>query len=171
VTDAPTGPVLARARLRRDVPAQSLARLLVPREPGARFGAAHHLVWALFADDCDRRRDFLWREIRPGEFLILAARPPADPHGFFDLESKPFAPALHSGQPVRFDLRANPVVSIVAKQGERGKRHDVVMHAISKEALAERATARERAIREAGGAWLAHKGAAAGFRAISDQIA
>ena len=82
-------PVLARARLRRDQPAEALARILVPEEPGARLGAAHSLVWALFADSPDRRRDFLWREMRPGEFLILAARPPSDPHGLFDLEYKP----------------------------------------------------------------------------------
>src|SRR5436305_12422909 len=83
-------PVLARARLRRDRPADALARILVPEELGARLGAAHSLVWALFADCSDRRRDFLWREMRPGEFLILANRPPVDPHNLFELEYKPF---------------------------------------------------------------------------------
>lgn len=163
-------PLLVRARLRRDVPAQSLARILVPAAPGARFGAAHSLVWALFADDRDRRRDFLWREMRPGEFLILAARPPADPQRLFALEYKPFDPALRSGQLLRFDLRANPVVSITERPGERGKRHDVVMHALSKLAKAERSTARESKIREAGTAWLARKGTAAGFSIDPDQL-
>jgi CRISPR system Cascade subunit CasE len=162
--------VLARVRLRRNVPAQALAKLLVPQSPGARFGAGHHLVWTLFADGRDRRRDFLWREMRPGEFLILTARPPSDPHGLFDLESKPFAPALRPGQHLQFDLRANPVVSIPAAPGTRGKRHDVVMHALSKLALAERAAAREGAIREAGSAWLARKGAAAGFRIQPEKL-
>jgi CRISPR system Cascade subunit CasE len=109
-------PVLARARLRRDQPVEALARILVPEEPGARLGAAHSLVWALFADAPDRRRDFLWREMRPGEFLILAARPPTDAHNMFDLEFKSFAPVLRSGQCLGFDLptllstsRKNPV--------------------------------------------------------------
>jgi CRISPR system Cascade subunit CasE len=163
-------PVLVRARLRRDVPAQALARILVPAEPGARFGAAHSLVWALFADDRDRRRDFLWREMRPGEFLILAARPPLDPHGLFALEYKPFAPVLHSGQRLRFNLCANPVVSISKKAGERGKRHDVVMHALLKLAKSERAVERGGKIREAGTAWLSRKGAAAGFSIDPDQL-
>jgi CRISPR system Cascade subunit CasE len=163
MTDTSARPVLACARLRRNVPAQALARLLAPREPGGRCRAAHHLVWALFADDRDRRRDFLWRETRPGEFLILATRPPTDPHGLFDLDHKPFAPALHSGQPLRFDLRANPVISIADGHRERGKRHDVVMHALSQIAPPERSAARERVIRESGAAWLARKGAAAGF--------
>jgi CRISPR system Cascade subunit CasE len=163
-------PVLARARLRRDQPVEALARLLVPEEPGARIGAAHSLVWALFADGPDRRRDFLWREIRPGEFLILAARPPTDAHNMFDLEFKSFAPVLRPGQCLGFDLRANPVISVAESPGQRGKRHDVVMHALSKVARDERAAFREAAIRDAGTAWLARKGTAAGFSVDPSQL-
>ena len=157
-------PVLARARLRRDQPAEALARILVPEDPGTRLGAAHSLVWALFADGADRRRDFLWREMRPGEFLILAVRPPTDAHNVFDLEFKPFSPVLRPGQCLGFDLRANPVISVPEKPGQRGKRHDVVMNVLSKLARGERAAAREAAIRDAGTAWLVRKGTAAGFR-------
>ena len=159
----PAPPVLARARLRRGPPARSLARLLVPQEAGTRSGAAHHLVWSLFADAPDRRRDFLWREMRPGEFMILAKRPPVDPHGLFHLEYKPFDPVLRSGRRLRFDLRANPVVSVPTQPGERGKRHDIVMHEIFRLASGERAAVREQAIRDAGSAWLARKAATAGF--------
>jgi CRISPR system Cascade subunit CasE len=166
-----TGPVLARARLRRDVPAQALARLLVPEQAGAQLGAAHSVVWALFADGPDRRRDFLWRQVRPGEFLILAARPPADPHGLFTLEYKPFAPALHPGQHLGFDLRANPVVGISTGSGQRGKRHDVVMNALSKLRHDERGSARDRATREAGLVWLERRGTSAAFTVDPDQLA
>jgi CRISPR system Cascade subunit CasE len=158
-----SAPVFVRARLRRDRPADALARILVPNEPGARLGAAHSLVWALFADGPDRRRDFLWRETRPGEFLILGNRAPVDPHNLFDLEYKPFAPALSSGQCLGFELRANPIVSIPGPRGHRGMRTDVVMHALHDVAQAERTVARERAIREAGASWLAHKGSTSGF--------
>jgi CRISPR system Cascade subunit CasE len=170
VTKVDAGPVLARAKLRRDISAQALARLLVPQEPGARLGAGHHLIWALFADDAQRHRDFLWREMRPGEFLILAARPPSDPHELFDLEHKPFAPVLRAGQNLQFYLRANPVVSIPAKAGHRGKRHDVVMHALSKLVPTERSAARERAIREAGASWLVRKGGTGGFSIDADKL-
>jgi len=156
-------PILARARLRRDRPAVALARILVPEEPGARVGASHSLVWALFADGPDRRRDFLWREIRPGEFLILANRPPVDPHNLFDLEYKPFDPKLTAGQRLGFDLRANPVVSVPAPHGRRGRRADVVMHAVHDVAQRERAAARERAIHDAGASWIARKGSTSGF--------
>ena len=64
---------------------------------------------------------------------------------------------------LQFDLRANPVANIATKPGQRGKRHDIVMHALSKLAPVERATARERAISEVGADWLARKGETAGF--------
>jgi CRISPR system Cascade subunit CasE len=123
----------------------------------------------LFADEQGRRRDFLWREMRPGEFLILATRPPLDPHNLFDLEYKPFAPVLYSGQRVGFDLRANPVISLPGPPGQRGRRTDVVMHAIHDVAQDERAAAREGAIREAGASWLVRKGSTSGFSIEPDR--
>jgi CRISPR system Cascade subunit CasE len=170
VSDAVSPPVLARARLRRDRGAAALARVLVPEDPGNRLGAAHSLVWALFADEPGRRRDFLWREMRPGEFLILAARMPADPHGLFDLECKPFAPALRAGQRLRFDLRANPVTSVRERPGQRGKRADVVMHALFNIVRGERAIAREAAVRDGGLSWLARKGELAGFAVDAERL-
>lgn len=155
---------LSRAQLRRDAPVAALAGLLVPTEGGARAGAAHRLVWALFADGPERRRDFLWREEGPGRFLILSARPPANPHGLFDLDGpKPFEPALAPGDRLGFLLRANPVVSRGAERGVRGKRHDVVMDALHAVPSGERAGLRQAAIVEAGRAWLARQGAVHGF--------
>ena len=95
---------------------------------------------------------------------------PADPHNLFDLECKPFAPVLRSGQHLRFDLRGNPVIAVPQGPGRRGKRSDVVMHAIHNIAKAERAEAREAAVRDAGASWLARKGEAAGFAIDSDRL-
>jgi CRISPR system Cascade subunit CasE len=162
VSEEKSGPFLVRARLRRDRP-QALARVLVPQGDGARLGAAHALVWALFADTPDRRRDFLWREMRPGEFLILAARAPTDRHDLFLLEHKPFAPALREGQRLRFDLRVNPVVSVPGERGIRGKRRDVVTNALSHLDPSERAAARETTIREVAAGWITKQAAGAGF--------
>ena len=162
--------LLVRARLRRDVPAASLARLLVPEDPGAQIGAAHRLVWALFADQPDRRRDFLWRKTGAGDFLILASRPPSDPHNLFALEWKSFAPALRPGQRVGFDLRANPVTSVPLGPHERGKRADVVMHALHTVPSRERAAQRTAVIGKAGAAWLGRQGARAGFTAEPDAL-
>jgi len=163
---------LVRAELRRDVPAVALAELLVPREGGAQVEAAHRLVWSLFADRTDRRRDFLWRQTGPGGFIVLSARPPSDQHNLFALDYKPFAPQLRAGQRLQFSLRANPVVaSAPGKAGQRGKRHDVVMHTLNSVPREQRAAEREALIRQAGGKWLARQGALYGFEVDLDRLA
>jgi CRISPR system Cascade subunit CasE len=154
---------LSRARLNRDAPAQALARLLVPDDAAARAAAAHHLVWSLFADVPDRRRDFLWREEAPGRFMTLSSRQPADPHGLFVIESKPFAPTLEAGDRLGFSLRANPVISRQTAPGKRGIRHDVVMDALHRLPRDDRADERPNAIATAGVAWLGRQGDAHGF--------
>jgi len=155
--------ILARARLRRDAPLAALAGVLVPDSAGARAGMAHRLVWALFADGPERRRDFLWREEAPGRLLTLSARPPHDPHGLFELDWKPFAPVLAPGDRLGFALRANPVVARPQAPGHRGKRHDVVMDALRAAPRETRAEARRAAVLSAGHAWLVRQGEAHGF--------
>jgi CRISPR system Cascade subunit CasE len=159
---------LSRARLRRDAPVTALAELLIPTNPADRAGASHKLVWALFADNGDRRRDFLWREEKPGQFMTLSNRPPNDPHRLFDLDFKPFAPLLSAGEHLGFTLRANPVVARPEARGERGKRHDVVMNALRTVPKSDRAASRPEAMLTAGRAWLARQGEAHGFAPVGD---
>ncbi|MSP03371.1 MAG: type I-E CRISPR-associated protein Cas6/Cse3/CasE [Acetobacteraceae bacterium] len=154
---------LSRARLKRDAPVAALARLLVP-DGTARTGAAHHLVWAMFADGPERQRDFLWREEGPGRFMALSRRPPVNIEGLFELDFQPFAPVLALGDRLSFTLRANPVVARATAPGQRGKRHDVVMDALKTIAPGQRAEARPDAVITAGRAWLARQGAAHGFK-------
>jgi len=151
---------LSRVRLRRDASAAALAPLLMPSGP-AKPGAGHHLVWALFADGADRRRDFLWRGEGPGRFMTLSSRPPAAME-LFDIDTKDYAPALSAGDRLSFVLRANAVISRSAGPGQRGKRHDVVMDALSEPGL-DRAAARPEKVIEAGRAWLIQQGATHGF--------
>ena len=156
-----TGLVLSRIRLRRDASARALAPLLLP-EGQARIAAAHRLVWALFADGEDRRRDFLWREEAPGRFLALSARPPAA-MDLFDVDSTAFEPALSVGDRLGFALRANAVIARSGGPGQRGRRHDVVMDALRSVPLDARAAARLDAVVAAGRAWIARQGASHGF--------
>ena len=155
---------LSRARLRRDASLASLAQLLVPDAVSARPAAAHHLVWSLFADGPERRRDFLWREEAPGQFMTLSRRPPVNIGGLFDLDSQPFAPLLAPGDRLGFTLRANPVVARATTPGQRGKRHDVVMDMLRSVTPGQRAEARPDAVVTAGRAWLVRQGAAHGFQ-------
>ncbi|MCB2055894.1 MAG: type I-E CRISPR-associated protein Cas6/Cse3/CasE [Geminicoccaceae bacterium] len=168
-----TAAFLSRVGLRADVPAAALAPILLPGEPGARTGSAHRLVWSLFAGEDERR--FLWREqgaggLVPGRtrFLVLSAVRPADPHGLFDLESKPFAPELAQGDLLGFSLRANPVVAR-SREGRRNSAHcDVVMDALKDVAAGGRAEARRAVIGSAGRSWLEKQGERHGF-ALDDR--
>lgn len=155
---------LSQASLRRDSRAvAALARLLVPEGEAARTAASHHLVWSLFGDTAERARDFLWRQEKPGHFLILSARRPDETSGLFAVQSKEFAPALTAGDRLAFSLRANPVVSRGAPGSGRGKRHDVVMDALRHLPQGERASQRLRVVAEAGQAWLMAQAAKHGF--------
>lgn len=175
----PTQLYLSRVRLRarRGEALAAVAPLLIPDNLQDRAGRAHRVMWLLFGDDPEAERDFLWRDEGNGRYMLLSRRPPADPQGLFDLESKPFEPHLDSGDRLRFALRANPVRAVkTARKGkaDRGKRVDVVMHALhgiertNWQARTGRAFERDRIVAEAGRAWLESQGSRYGFRLIED---
>ena len=130
------------------------------------------LVWSLFADGPDRRRDFLWRRMDDGAFLVLSARRPEDRHGLFEIdEPKAFAPALASGNRLRFSLRANPTVRKSREPGQRhAPRHDVVMDALHPLSDGLRAERRMSAAREKGFDWLTRQGCKAGFEIRENEL-
>ncbi len=163
---------LSRVRLRsgRGEVLSAIAPLLLPDDETRRAGHAHRLVWLLFQDVPDAARDFLWRDEGDGRYLVLSRRPPADPKGLFDLDTKPFAPELAPGDELRFVLRANPTVARKGAndapssgQRQRGKRVDIVMDQLHKIPAAKRAAARDTIAADAGCAWLAEQGRRAGF--------
>ncbi|HIJ95861.1 MAG TPA: type I-E CRISPR-associated protein Cas6/Cse3/CasE [Desulfuromonadales bacterium] len=122
----------------------------------------HKMVWDLFSDDPDRKRDFLYRfESVNGlpTYYTVSGREPVDVKGFWDISSKPYEPKLAQGDRLAFKLRANPIQSskqerstdeleawqksrterglVPSKSMERGWtqkviRHDVVMEAKTK---------------------------------------
>ncbi len=129
------------------------------------------LVWSLFADRRDRRRDFLWRRMDDGAFLVLSSRPPEDRHGLFEIdEPKAFAPVLEPGDRLRFVLRANPTVRKFRESGRRWARHDVVMDALHPLPSGARAERRLAVIQEEGFSWIARQGGAAGFAIHKDAL-
>ena len=166
---------LSRAVLRKDAGLEAIAALLKPKDTNAATRSGHHLVWSLFPGDPDAGRDFLWHREAADRYLVLSARPPAKAHALFDVETKPFAPALTTGMKLSFMLRANPTVTLRDEAGAR--RHaDVVMHAITRgrreDPKAITRDLRERALQPDGaaGAWLAAQGERAGFRPNPDHL-
>jgi CRISPR system Cascade subunit CasE len=164
-----TGLHLSRLALRRDAAVAALAPLLLPDDADARVGGAHHLLWTLFADGPDRRRDFLWRDdAGPGGrgrvFHVLSRRPPVDRLGLFDLDISEFAPALAPGDRLQFRLRANATVAVATdERPARGRRVDVVAHALARLTPEERRASRHDVMQAAGRDWLAAQGRRAGF--------
>lgn len=73
---------------------------------------SHRLVWALFGDDPNAQRSFVYRydqkRGRP-ELMIVSAREPVDNHNLFHIETKPYAPDLRAGDSLTFMARINPV--------------------------------------------------------------
>lgn len=154
---------LSRIALRQDASLSALAPLLMPVGSGAQAGAAHRLIWAAFADDPDRKRDFLWRQDEKRRWLVLSRRLPEDPHQFFHIDSKDFVPSLEKEHCLTFALRANAVVTRKDEQG-RPKRSDIVMDRLRAFPKKARAAERGRLAVEAGRDWLAAQGGKSGFR-------
>lgn len=167
---------LSRARLRaeRGEALSAIAPLLIPGDKRHQAGHAHRVLWLLFQDIPDAKRDFLWRDEGNGKYMILSQRPPADPHGLFELETKSFTPALEAGDVLSFTLRANPVVASkpartadrLQREGARarGQKVDVVMNALNAVPKGERGSIRDGIATEAGTNWLINQGGKSGFK-------
>lgn len=152
---------LSRVEVRTDAGLAALGPLLMPAEDNARTDAAHRLVWTLFADHNDRKRDFLWREESAGRFFVLSKRRPDAEQAVLHVESKPFEPSFSAGDRLGFMMRANPTI---APRGPDRRRSDVVMHALHRVPPGpERAAHRPTAIRRASVQWLERTGARCGF--------
>ena len=162
---------LSRLALNRAAPSAALVPLLNPREPGQAADAHHRLIWSVFSDGAERKRDFLWRHDGQGRFYTLSGRPPRASELFHPPETKAFDPSLSAGDRLNYTLRANATkdraaVSRMGKEARRGKsrRVDVVMDLLRTAAAGqERAEIRDRTAQAAAEAWMARQGAAKGF--------
>ena len=96
--------------------------------------STHRLLWDLFPGQ--KQRGFLYREEIAREqlgrqagargepvYYLVSSSAPSEQSPFFIVNTKPYDPKLQEGETLRFELRANPVVT------KNGKKHDVVMDA------------------------------------------
>lgn len=136
----------------------------------------HRIVWSLFAEDPDKKRDFLYRQDEINGlpmFYFVSEDWPDGSTALWDMESKEYKPALYSGQRLVFSLRANPIVS---KRDENGKqhRHDVVMDA--KTRMEEEGISKSEIpqiteiVQKEGVKWLKRKGIDNGFEVDENQM-
>jgi CRISPR system Cascade subunit CasE len=126
---------------------------LIHPTPGHERAAAHDWIAGAY-----QQHQWLWRFLpalsgSPRQFVfrrqdidglpryyVVSAAEPRSPTPDWAVHSKPYAPRLESGDELRFDLRANPVVTTRGADG-RARRHDVVMQE-KKRLLGERGLAR-----------------------------
>lgn len=155
---------LSKAQLRRHSREATEFLSIVPTHSGdSPCALGHHLVWTLFPNS--DRRDFLWRDAGYGSFWVLSERCPHDGQGVLSiLPPKEFPDVLPNGIHLRFSLRANAVTRV------RGKKHDVVMHALSALNGQERCGARRQAVQESGWHWLSKQADIHGFSVNRKQV-
>jgi len=141
----------------------------------ARHGEAyrdHALMWKLFEGE-DVARDFVFRRNvvfgRNDVYYVVSARPPHEVPGLFKLQSKPYSPQLAQGECLRFDLRANPVVTRRLDPSGPPKRHDVLMHA--KHSYDGPPELRGETVQQAAIDWLTSKAAAWGLSIVRETVA
>jgi len=85
----------------------------------------HQELWRVFGDKPERERDFVYREMEPGSFLAVSARPPQPNASLWSVQVKEYDPKLRQGERLHFSLRANPVRK-TRDDKRRQVRHDVV---------------------------------------------
>ncbi|UMM64421.1 type I-E CRISPR-associated protein Cas6/Cse3/CasE [Aristophania vespae] len=163
-----SGPFLSRVSLRRDASTGVVAELIYKSLNNERELVAHSLLWTLFGDDPERKRDFLWLETEPGHYLILSEREAVDRHNLFNIETKLFQPSVKKGDYLNFSLRANATIARKLPEQKRGVRHDIVMNALYKIPKEERSLKRDILTQKVGCEWLAHQGELSGFELSED---
>ena len=165
---------LSRLNLSRAAPAAALRPLLNPNGKALAADAHHRLIWTVFSDGKDRKRDFLWRHDGHGRFFTLSRRMPRPNDLFAPPETKAFDPCLRVGDRLQFTLRANATkdraaVSRMERGARRGKsrRVDVVMDLMRNASTdKKRAEIRGLMAESAAKAWMARQGEAKGFSPI-----
>jgi len=141
----------------------------------------HQWLWRLFPAPAGSPRDFLYRrrDVQgTPQFYVVSKRPPEGQSTVWSVQTQGYAPKLEAGARLRFDLRANPVVTH-GRDG-KSKRHDVVMQEKTR-LLQERGFARWQdwhgedkpdlytLVRETCSAWLKLRALRLGFE-INEEI-
>ena len=146
---------------------------LLKQKSGTDGYAAHQLLWDLFPNDGEKKRDFLFHKDdkngRPS-FLVVSKDRPAETDAL-TIQTKEYSPKLSEGQKLVFTLIANPVVARKTEGKKHSVKHDVWMDAKmqgQKNGLSE--TALFQACEEASKEWLIRQGERCGFHLSSESV-
>ena len=154
-------------RLRRDISPRDMAAMT--KSDGYQI---HKLVWNLFADDPDRKRDFIYRHEPVNgwpTFYTVSQREPQDASGMWEVTPKEYRPNLQTGQRLGFTLCANPIRS-KRDENKRQHRHDVIMEAKLKIKGRSENIDVPDIVQEQGVRWLLDRAASHGFSVSPEGI-
>lgn len=90
--------------------------------------AEHQWLWRFFPAPEGSPRTFLFRRADTDQgprFYVLSEQPAQPPGSAWQIQTRGYRPMLAAGDKLRFELRANPVVTIT--ENGKSRRHDVVM--------------------------------------------
>ncbi|MCK9229454.1 MAG: type I-E CRISPR-associated protein Cas6/Cse3/CasE [Syntrophales bacterium] len=133
---------------------------------------AHQLVWQLFADHEDRKRDFIYRyEVRNGTLILytVSERKPAGEEKIWQIQTKEYKPKLRAGQLLGFTVRANPIRAKRKDDGQQ-KRHDVIMEEKLKLKKEDKIFNISDIVHNKGFQWLEERAASHGFNITPNDI-
>lgn len=104
--------------------------------------AMHQLIWKLFPDEPEKKRDFLFRQEFEKEqitysetrramplFYVVSSKKPVAVENLLSVEVKEYAPKLVNGIRLAFEVRVNPVVARKVEGKKNSSKHDVLMDA------------------------------------------
>lgn len=89
----------------------------------------HKLVWTLFSNDPNARRDFLFRKTRDDHFLIVSEKEPIFDEAIWEIKTKSYNPSFEACQKFGFSILINPTSAKKLEEGKHSKRIDVLMDA------------------------------------------
>lgn len=133
---------------------------------------AHQLVWQLFADHAERKRDFIYRyEASNGTpiFYTVSERYPAGDSKIWNIHTKEYKPKLRSGQLLGFTVCVNPIRAKREDDGKQ-KRHDVIMEEKLKLKKAGTDCDMPDIVQNHGLQWLEERASSHGFSVTSDNV-
>lgn len=116
------------AKRRKDTPEGRLS-LRSAADRRSQRDAGHALLWSLFAADPGTARDFVYRQVAEGEYLVVSQREPVFDSHVWDIRIKPYAPRLEQGRYYGFSLRVNPSVAVSRPQRATSRRVDILAQA------------------------------------------
>lgn len=157
---------ISMIRLRRDISPRDMAS--ITKGDGYQI---HKLVWNLFADHPDRKRDFIYRHEPVNgwpSFYTVSQRAPLDALGMWEVTPKEYSPKLKAGQRLSFTLCVNPIRS---KRDEKGRqhRHDVIMEAKTEIKKRGENVSIPDIVQEHGSRWLLDRAESHGF-SVSPEV-